>query len=63
MAHFKTSDNEQSYCSEHDEFDVYVSGETVSNGPQPNDYCMACREVEPTWEILSEDEFLKRWPL
>lgn len=63
MPHFTTADKSQSVCTEYAEFDVMVSGETVAVGPQPNDYCSACGEVEPTWEVLTEEEFLKRWPL
>lgn len=63
MAHFATADMSQSVCTEFGEFDVMLSGETVTRGPQPNDYCSACGAVEPHWEILSEEEFLKRWPL
>lgn len=63
MAHFKTPNASQSYCEEFGEFDVYVDGRSVTSGPQPDDYCEACREVQPTWEILSDEEFLKRWPL
>lgn len=65
MAHVKTADSSQSVCTEsgEDEFDVAVSGETVTSGPQPNDYCGACHAAEPEWEIVSEEEFLRRWPL
>jgi hypothetical protein len=65
MAHFATADMSQSVCTETEteEFDVMVSGETVATGPQPNDYCSACGAVEPEWIELTEEEFLKRWPL
>ncbi len=63
MAHFKTADNGQSHCEEFGEFDVFVDGRTVAVGPQPDDYCSACGEVQPTWTILTDEEFLKRWPL
>lgn len=63
MAHFATADKSQSVCTEYEEFDVMVAGTTVTRGPQPNDYCQACGAVEPTWTTLSEEEFLKRWPL
>ena len=59
MAHFKTSDNGQSVCTEYAEFDVITSGGDTG----PADYCSACLEPEPTWEILTDEEFLKRWPL
>ena len=63
MTHVRTADGSQSICTESNEFDVYVSGETVVVGPQPNDYCEACRAGEPEWEIVSDEEFRKRWPL
>lgn len=63
MAHYATADKSQSVCTETQEFDVMVSGETVVTGPQPNDYCSACSAAEPHWEILTEEEFLRRWPL
>lgn len=62
MAHFKTADNGQSYCEELKEFDVYTDGRTLTNGPQPDDYCSACYAAEPEWEIIPEEEFHKRWP-
>lgn len=62
MTHFKTANNDQSYCEESGEFDVYTDGRTVTTGPQPDDYCSACRAAEPEWEIISDEEFLKRWP-
>lgn len=61
--HFRTADNSQSYCEEYDEFDVIMSGGTVTRGPEPTDYCGACYAAEPEWTVLSEEEFLKRWPL
>lgn len=63
MTHFRTPDSGQSYCEDSREFDVFVDGRTVTTGPQPNDYCSACYAVEPHWEVLSDEEFLKRWPL
>lgn len=59
MAHFKTSDNGQSYCEEFGEFDVATSGGDTG----PTDYCSACYAPEPEWTILTDEEFLKRWPL
>lgn len=57
--HFKTESNAYSLCEQTGEADVYVSGETVTNGPQPNDYCSACREVEPEWIIVEDEEYFK----
>lgn len=59
MSHFATADKSQSVCTEFEEFDVMQAGDDTG----PTDYCGACREAEPTWEILTEEEFLKRWPL
>lgn len=63
MAHVRTPDNSQSICTETNEFDVIVLGTTVVFGPQPSNYCSACLAVEPSWEIISDEEFYKRWPL
>lgn len=63
MTHVRTADGSESVChTDIDEFDVYVSGESVTVGPQPNDYCSACREAEPEWEIVTHEEFSKRFP-
>lgn len=62
MAHIRTADGSQSVCTESGEFDVYVSGESVTVGPQPNDYCSACYAGEPEWEIVTEAEFNRGWP-
>lgn len=59
MAHFTTADKSQSVCTEFEEFDVMQTGDDTG----PTDYCGACYAAEPTWEVLTEEEFLKRWPL
>lgn len=63
MTHVRTADASLSICTEYNELYVHVSGESVVVGPQPNDYCEACGAVEPEWEIITEEEFLKRWPM
>lgn len=63
MAHVRTADNSQSVCTGTEEFDVIVLGDTVVFGPQPTNYCRACNEAEPYWEIVSDEEFERRWPL
>jgi hypothetical protein len=55
--HYVTDGNVFSICELTGENDVYVSGETVASGPQPNDYCSACREVEPEWTHVTDDEY------
>jgi hypothetical protein len=60
--HYRTPDNSQSVCTEHAEFDVILSGETVATGSQPTDYCGACGAVEPEWTLVSDDEFDTLFP-
>lgn len=59
MAHIKTPDNSQSVCTETNEFDVILSGDDLG----PTDWCRGCNAAEPEWEIISDEEFLRRWPL
>lgn len=54
--HYVT-DTGTTYCHDTAEFDVREDGETVVVGPQPTDYCRACRTAEPDWEELTEHEF------
>ena len=56
--HFKTTGNVYSICELTGETDVYVSGETVT-GMQPNDYCEACREAEPEWIEIEDEEYFE----
>lgn len=58
MAHIKTSDNEQSVCTEFEEFDVQRNGDDTG----PTEFCVACYAAEPEWEIISHEEFETRFP-
>ena len=59
MTRHYITDDKRSLCEETGQADVYVSGETVVTGPQPADYCSGCREVEPEWTYLTDEEFTK----
>ena len=59
MARHYITDDKRSICELTGQTDVYVSGESVAVGPQPNDYCEACMEVEPEWTHVEDEEFLK----
>lgn len=56
--HYKT-DNNESICVQTGQSDVFEYGDTapVSSAGQPSDYCSGCREPEPEWEWVSDDEY------
>lgn len=53
MAHFLTEDKQGSYCTDTAEFDVFSYGEDDG----PTTYCTACREAEPEWTHIEDEEF------
>lgn len=57
MSRHWITDSNDSLCEHSGQDDVYTSGETVSNGPQPNDYCSGCMAVEPEWTHATDEEF------
>jgi hypothetical protein len=58
MAHFATKDRTGSICTETGEHDVFSYG--ADDGPTT--YCSECREAEPVWTILPDEEFDSRFP-
>lgn len=57
--HFVTDGNIYSICEEKGETDVFAHGDTIVTGPQPDSYCTACREADPEWIHLEDEEYFK----
>ena len=54
--HFK-ADNGETYCYNENGYDVFEHGDSIAVGPQPDNYCSACREVDLEWEEVDLETF------
>jgi hypothetical protein len=50
--HYLTDDKQGSYCGVTGEFDVFMWG--ADDGPTT--YCASCREGEPEWTHIEDDD-------
>lgn len=53
--HLLTEDKQGSYCPVTGEFDIFSYGDDDG----PTTYCIACREPEPDWDHIDDDDFLR----
>lgn len=51
--HYLTEDNTGSYCSVTGDTDVFAYGDDTG----PTTYCESCREAEPEWTHIEDDDF------
>jgi hypothetical protein len=58
-AHYVTDGTVYSFCIASGQDDVFVHGDTVTTGPQPNDYCSGCGAVEPHWEHVEDEQMFR----